>query len=320
MKNSCGAILYTFNKEGTIGIILGSEGFDEWLPFKGCNEEGESFEQTAIREIREETCGLVNLDTITLDHVFTTKHKIYRIGLCHVDYDIIEKFDLVRKAESREEFIEKQEIRFFALESIFIKHKVHSISRASIKFYWDKLMTYAGKQAVSTEYIRCHGMTEDQAKDIRAKALNDISGDAMNVMRVQTDSDEYSNSSDKSPLDRVDDQEEKIDRLDKANVDRLDKANVDRLDKANVDRLDVVLVINDKSINNKTHQPVSAPKQQDLPSFLAKRELNYKNRRKSSQDSRGYTRREYNLSRPKRVGIYYTPMAEQRAEENRSWR
>lgn len=299
MKNSCGAILYTFNTEGKIGVILGLEGSDEWLPFKGCNETGESFEQTAIREIKEETCGLVTLENISLDHVFTTKHKIYRIGLCQVDFSIIEQFEQVRKAESRKEFREKQEIKFFPLDSIFIKQKIHSISRASIKFYWDKLMTYAGKQHVSSEYIRCHGMTEEQVSSIRMKALTDIDT-STDTTEVDIDNDIM-----KSLL--------KLDIIKKSDIvnsspDCSDESQESSEDTHNPSKNKSS---NDRSCKNTKH---------DLFTFLIKRDSKYLNRKKSTIDSRGYCKREYNLPRPRKINMYNTPMAEKRAEENRTWR
>ena len=45
MIHSCGALLFSFDNNNNIGVILGSEdknGF--WFNFKGCNEIGESYE------------------------------------------------------------------------------------------------------------------------------------------------------------------------------------------------------------------------------------------------------------------------------------
>lgn len=347
MKNSCGAILYTFDPEGRIGVVLGAEGSEEWLPFKGCNEEGETFEQTAIREIREETCGLVTLDSISLDHVFTTKHKIYRIGLCQVDYSIIEQFEKVRRSECRKEFREKQEIKFFPLETVFVKQKVHSISRASIKFYWDKLMTYAGKQNVSAEYIRCHGMTEDQAKAIRVKALSDINVSNVEVVLdtdimdglLKLDVTKKSDVSDDSPsdlpselpgdmqCDTSDTSGEPSPKSAKAtNLPSLLKGSPkdtqkDTLKDSPKDTSKDTLKNTLKDIpSSKLDYVESYSRRHDLVTFLAKRDAKYNPRRKSAGDSRGNTKREYNLARPRKIGIYHTPMAEKRAEESRSWR
>jgi ADP-ribose pyrophosphatase YjhB (NUDIX family) len=139
MKTSCGAILYTFNNFGELGIILGEELDECWLPFKGCNENGESLEETAIREINEETCGLIQLDSIELEHVFTTKRKKYHIGICEVPYDIIEKFEKAHLLENRIHYKEKKQIKFFPINECLNNDKIHSISKASIRFYWNKL-------------------------------------------------------------------------------------------------------------------------------------------------------------------------------------
>lgn len=333
MKNSCGAILYAFDKDGRIGIILGSEGYEEWLPFKGCNEEGETFEQTAIREIREETCGLVSLDSISLDHVFTTKHKIYRIGLCRVDFDIIEQFEKVRKAESRKEFREKQEIRFFPLDTIFIKQKVHSISRASIKFYWDKLATLAGKQLISPECVRCHGMTEEQAKCIKDKALTEIGVTSSGIITTKITCDTSSDMDDmiadllKLDLNTVDGNKADesstntpISRSSSNSSPKPDQPS-DKDHTSDKDRTD-----NQDQELPKYKKPKASSmcttytKKHDLATFLSKRNTKSSYHRKSAVDFRGRGKREYNLSRPRKIGIYYTPAAERMSEESKTWR
>lgn len=161
MKNSCGAIFYTYDPNGTIGIILGLEGV-HWFPFKGCAEPGESLEQTAIREIKEETCGLVNLDKIHLEHYFTSKRKHYYIGLCLVDYNIIDMFSNARIDENRKEYREKKRLKFFTLQEAIMDSSVHSITKASIKYFWNKLMYLNNldtfdkirKQSVTVEFAK----------------------------------------------------------------------------------------------------------------------------------------------------------------------
>ena len=137
-KKSCGAILYTFNLEGKLGIVLGTEGLncaDAWLPFKGGCKDGETEEETAIREIYEETCGLVEVESIDLKHVFSTKRKIYHIGICEVPYDIIDKFERTRNLETRDEFREKRQIKFLPYPEVLKDPSVHNISKSSILFY-----------------------------------------------------------------------------------------------------------------------------------------------------------------------------------------
>lgn len=156
MKNSCGALFYTFDPNGNIGIVLGLEQ-GEWLPFKGCNEEGETFMETAIREIQEETCGLVKIQNITLDHKFTSKRKHYYIGICEVPYDIIEQFNLIRQNEKRKEYMEKEELKFFNLDTIMQCKEIHNISKASINYFMNKLLLLNTKDK-PIEYNRKHSI------------------------------------------------------------------------------------------------------------------------------------------------------------------
>lgn len=140
MKISCGAILYTY-KQGRLGIILGLEG-TEWLPFKGGLEKNETPEQAASREIYEETCELVKIDppNIKLNHRFSSKRKIYQIGLCYAPIDIIYKFEKKRKKETNYSLREKKSLKFFDICNILDNPKIHSISKASIAYYWNDLM------------------------------------------------------------------------------------------------------------------------------------------------------------------------------------
>lgn len=285
MKTSCGAILYSFDKDGKLGLILGSEGSDAWLPFKGVNEPTESFEETAKREIKEETCNLVDVDSISLDHVFSTHHKIYRIGIYPVDIDIIEQFKIARSLENRKEFKEKHEIRFFPLENILKDPLIHDISRASIKFYWDRLNTLAGNKAVDVEYIRCHGMSEEQAKAIRQRTILDY----------RNYSDEKVNNTD----EKVNHTDEKVDNTDEKVNDTDEKVECSKV--------------------NTTVKRASSFSNYILNNNVEK----YNVRRKSDYDyipKHNYKKREYNLSRPRKIGIYHTPTAEKIFEDNRVWR
>jgi hypothetical protein len=139
MKVSCGAILYTFDHNNNIGIILGLESCG-WLPFKGRNEFNETYEETAIREIYEETCGVVKLDTINLDHKFVSKNKTYYIGLIYVPYNFIDQFNIKLEKETREEFKEKKSVKFFKLYKCFNDKKIHYLSKNSIEFYLNDLI------------------------------------------------------------------------------------------------------------------------------------------------------------------------------------
>ena len=146
MKTSCGAIFYSFNPQGRLGIILGREGRN-WLPFKGCCEYKESFEDAAIREIFEETCGIIKLNSIALDHKFASKHKRYLIGLVQVPYSLIQDFTDRRVTEQRANFCEKKGLRFFAIEKVLDHQRVHGITKASIRYYWNKLLYLRGGNA-----------------------------------------------------------------------------------------------------------------------------------------------------------------------------
>jgi hypothetical protein len=139
MRTSCGALFYSYDTLGNLGIVLGLEGY-EWLPFKGCNEENETLEQTAIREINEETCGLVNITMINLEHNFTSKRKNYHIGLCEVPYEIINNFANVIQTEKRAAYKEKKKLKFFDLYAILQDKSVHNITKASVRYFWTKLI------------------------------------------------------------------------------------------------------------------------------------------------------------------------------------
>lgn len=142
MKHSSGAILYTFDPDGVCGIILGMEHWS-WLPFKGGNKVGETLEDAAIREVYEETGGLVMLKNIALEHSFSSHHKHYHIGLSKAPYSIIEEFDKVKLVETRKEFSEKKMLKFFSLDAIKNNTCIHSLTMASINFYWDRLNAIA---------------------------------------------------------------------------------------------------------------------------------------------------------------------------------
>lgn len=143
-KHSCGAILYTIYNN-TIYIILGMEK-GQWFPFKGTRETGESNEQTAIREIHEETCGVVILDNIELKCNYSTKRKHYHIGLVKVSPNIINHFyknkeELIRVHKYNEDYykyLEKSDIKMFSLKNI-INIDFHEVTSVPIKYYYNYL-------------------------------------------------------------------------------------------------------------------------------------------------------------------------------------
>lgn len=173
MLHSCGALLHTISPSGVPGVILGTEGYDgKFLPFKGCPHIGETYEQAACREIAEETCGIVRVNQVDLWNNFTTKHKHYHMGLIFVDYSILDQFDKVRRNESRHEFLEKKEIKFFPLHNVLEDDAVHNISKISIKFYWDTLWMTAN-QSFPASFSRCQGVRKEYAKQVFEQLLSE---------------------------------------------------------------------------------------------------------------------------------------------------
>ena len=137
-KHSCGAILFTIHND-KIYIILGKE-FGNWFPFKGVCEDNESYEETAIREIREETCEVINIDNISLDCNFSTKNKYYHIGLVYVLPSTVKKFYTMRNKMKDHKYIEKSHIKMFDIDTILTK-KLSYITMIPIMFYINYLHT-----------------------------------------------------------------------------------------------------------------------------------------------------------------------------------
>ena len=143
--HSCGAILYTI-QEGQVCIVLGMEKGD-WFPFKGTRERGETNTQTAIREINEETCGVVNIKYIELNCNFSTKRKHYHIGLVRITSEEFDAFytnkDIMAKKINTKDYkltyMEKTEIKKFPINTIS-NINFHEISTIPIKFYYKYLI------------------------------------------------------------------------------------------------------------------------------------------------------------------------------------
>jgi 8-oxo-dGTP pyrophosphatase MutT (NUDIX family) len=136
-KHSCGALLYTiYNNK--IFIALGKED-GEWYPFKGVVDNDETFEETAIREVDEETCHAVVVKSIKLECKYATKRKHYHIGLILVSPTLIEHFNINRCKEVECKYLEKSEIKFFSLNDIRRK-RLHRITIIPIIFYWNFLL------------------------------------------------------------------------------------------------------------------------------------------------------------------------------------
>jgi ADP-ribose pyrophosphatase YjhB (NUDIX family) len=138
-KHSCGAILYTI-KNNQIFIILGKE-YTDWFPFKGICEQGETFEEAAVREINEETCGIINIPIakIQLNCHFSTQRKQYHIGLVYVDNFFLRDFyNLKKNPKCEKKFLEKTQIKLFALNTLS-NFKFHYVTYIPIRFYWMQL-------------------------------------------------------------------------------------------------------------------------------------------------------------------------------------
>jgi 8-oxo-dGTP pyrophosphatase MutT (NUDIX family) len=136
MNHSCGALLYTINPEGKLGIVLGKE-YGHWSLFKGRIDAHESYEECAIREIHEETGGLLHVSKISLDCVFSNRVKTYHIGLVYISYELIEKFNS-RVAHENPAFNEKEMIRFFDYETFDVDEH-HAHVKIAVKYYSDHL-------------------------------------------------------------------------------------------------------------------------------------------------------------------------------------
>jgi len=139
-EHSCGALLWAVNPDTQeVGIILGKE-FGKWYPFKGTQHEGETFEQTAIREIYEETAGIIEIKTIDLDFEFM-KNKKYHIGLVNVNYSLINEFNKKRNSETREHYKEKKSVQFFPINKLD-DYKFEEITQKCVDNYKEQLLTY----------------------------------------------------------------------------------------------------------------------------------------------------------------------------------
>lgn len=165
-KCSAGAILYTI-VENKIYYILGSETpwgvkpqkFDIYaqkfnvnkfdyrslFPFKGSIETyDKSLIETAIREIYEETLGLIKIDNINFDICFkSNKEKSYFIGFIEIDKSFVPNFNILRKDTEKmltysDNFKEKIGVVALPIECILENEKISRISRYPILQHYIK--------------------------------------------------------------------------------------------------------------------------------------------------------------------------------------
>lgn len=124
----------------------------QWFPFKGTRDKGENNNQAAIREIYEETCGVVKLDNIDLKCHYSTKRKHYHIGLVRIQPETIKQFYqnrnyLLNKKTYFDEYnsyLEKSDVKMFALNYIF-DHNFHEITMTPIKYFYTQLKMLENK-------------------------------------------------------------------------------------------------------------------------------------------------------------------------------
>ena len=137
-KHSCGAILYTIYNN-SVCVVLGMEK-GQWFPFKGLREKGETNVEAAIREIREETCDAVHINTLELDCNYSTKRKHYHIGLHQITLqEIMQFFHNRYNNDFNSAYLEKEDIKLFPIDHIQ-EFDFHEITRIPIDFYYQYLL------------------------------------------------------------------------------------------------------------------------------------------------------------------------------------
>jgi ADP-ribose pyrophosphatase YjhB (NUDIX family) len=144
---------------------------DFWFVFKGGKRYDETPEQAAIREVYEETCGLVKLNSIKLEHQFSTKRKRYCIGLVEVPFEIINRFEYAMQTEAREEFMEKKSIKFFKYPEVLDDPRVHEITKCSISYYTNTLQALKSSKMQNGIRARFLGISVEQAEKIKDQFL-----------------------------------------------------------------------------------------------------------------------------------------------------
>lgn len=138
MQKSCGAILYTYSREfHKLYFILGAEYTPEtdsidWYPFKGAPNVGETISQAAAREVREETVGIVDKDSIPPVIEFSTTSKTYFLGLVKVDTHFFIEFREKRQVATDPCQLEKLKVGYFTLEDI-CKKRFHPLTKKAVK-------------------------------------------------------------------------------------------------------------------------------------------------------------------------------------------
>ena len=114
-----------------------------WFPFKGTVESGESYNEAAIREIHEETMGIVKCDSIELTCNFATKYKHYHIGLVEVKNTFVDEFfekqdTMVHMRYDKPEIFEKSHVCMFSITELETT-PWHNITFKIIRFFLPEL-------------------------------------------------------------------------------------------------------------------------------------------------------------------------------------
>jgi len=174
MRKSCGALLYAFDTNGKIGVILGLED-NHWFVFKGGPEKDENIQTAAIREVYEETGKLVKLESIEITYIRKTNHKEYHIGLCEVSYDIVNLFNTRDKSELDAKYNEKKELKFFTIDEALFCNSVHNITKDTIIRYKDNLLLLDRYKLDLSCKMRRQSVTVAYAEDRYKKLLKCIS-------------------------------------------------------------------------------------------------------------------------------------------------
>jgi len=185
-KHSAGALIFTVY-DNEIFIVLGMEK-NEWFPFKGTKNNNESLKSTAIREIFEETCGLVVLNDIHLDCKYSTKRKYYHIGLAFVNINIIKKFHKNRKFyeetdinDENYKYLEKTDIKLFNINKLSL-YQFHNITDIPIQFY-KKFLNDLQQKFYDNIDIKKKGVKKNINKIIYNYSNNNINNNIKNNIK-----------------------------------------------------------------------------------------------------------------------------------------
>jgi ADP-ribose pyrophosphatase YjhB (NUDIX family) len=149
VRNSCGALFYTYNDKNELGIILGKER-NNYTPCKGRMEPGEIAEESAIREIAEESNNMIILDELDLYFASGSSKKTHFLGLCYVPFTFIEQYN---SSSKRIKEAEKDNFRFFRVDDILsYRYDVRLVPRYVVdatRFYESYMMYNEDRDSIA---------------------------------------------------------------------------------------------------------------------------------------------------------------------------